>query len=240
MKRTDDGERESITAVVTGASRGIGLEIARSLRELCDSLILVATREESFSPEIKDEFSRNTEFYGADFTFSDSVKVLAEDIASKHPKIDILVNNAGVYLERPLSESDLGDLEKMIDVNVKAPIVFTRMMIEQLKKGSNSIVINISSIQAVRPTENLAAYAATKAALSTFSRVLRQELNPLGIRVTTLEPCGVNTWGASDPVNILDPKDIGELIKTILRQDPSVQIEEITLSAVTPIPRARV
>lgn len=77
---------------------------------------------------------------------------------------------------------------------------------------------------------NLAAYAASKAALSPFSDALRKEFNPLGIRVTTIEPSGVNTWGETNPVGLLSPTDVAELVKTIVLQNPSVQVNQIVIS----------
>jgi NADP-dependent 3-hydroxy acid dehydrogenase YdfG len=144
----------------------------------------------------------------------------------------VLVNNAGTYYEGPFSELQEAHLDSMLEVNVRAPIMLTRMLLDQIKAGESSLVVNISSVQASRPSENLAAYAGTKAALSAYSAALRKELNPLGIRVTTIEPSSVNTWSDPDPKQLLDPKDVAELVRMIVTQDPAVQIDEISISGI--------
>lgn len=226
MEQIHQAER---TVVITGASRGIGLEIARALKDTCGSLVLIASSTASFN-RVRDEFGPNVSFYGADFSSSNELQELASKLTVTHPRIDVLVNNCGVYTEASFSDTSAADLEKLLDVNARAPIVLTRLLLTQLQAGKDSIVINMSSVQASRPSENLAAYAASKAALSTFSTVLRRELNPLGIRVTTMEPGGVNTWEDPDPLGLLKPEHVAKIVLGILDLNPAVQIDEITIS----------
>jgi short-subunit dehydrogenase len=220
-----------LSVAVTGASRGIGLEIARSLKDISSNLSLVASSEESFK-SVRGEFGKDTQFYGADFSSVDAVAELAATLRGQHPQLDVLVNNCGVYSKAPFATLELPDIKKILDVNVTAAVALTRLLLDQLKAGSNAMIINISSIQASAPSEEHAVYAASKAALTIFSQGLRAELNPLGIRVTVLEPSGVNTWEDPNPAGLLTPTEVGQLVRTIVLQNPHCQIDEIRLSAI--------
>ncbi|MEY4669675.1 MAG: hypothetical protein RL518_2374 [Pseudomonadota bacterium] len=223
----DSANRERIAAI-TGASRGIGLAIAKALEPSFDRLVLIASSEKSFDG-VRGDFTDRAAFYWADFSSSTDLRRLAEELRGQYSHIDALVNNCGVYAEGPFAEADPEAISRMFDINAKAPMLLTRYLLDQLKDGSASLIINISSIQAIAKDSSLAAYAASKSALSTFSEALRKELNPLGIRVTCIEPSGVNTWGEQNPVKLLAPEDIASVIKSIMAMGSSVQINTVVV-----------
>lgn len=223
----DSGKKGKIAAI-TGASRGIGLEIAKALEPAFDRLVLIASSEKSFDG-IREGFSNKAAFHWADFSSTSDLRRLAEELQEQYGHIDALVNNCGIYAEGRFADADPEGISKLLDVNAKAPMLLTRYLLGQLKEGSNSLVINMSSIQAIAKDASLAAYAASKAAVSAFSEALRKELNPMGIRVTCLEPSGVNTWGEQNPVRLLAPADVANVIRSILAMAPSVQINTIVL-----------
>ena len=101
-KQSDKKQVNSINALITGASKGIGLTIARALINHCNKLVLVASSQESFSQKIKKEFGEKTEFYGADFSAKDGIEALAEDLAVKYDKFDVVINNAEFMLKAHL------------------------------------------------------------------------------------------------------------------------------------------
>lgn len=220
--------RERPKAVITGASRGIGLEIARAIAPTFE-LALVASRLESFDT-VRDNFDDHVRYFTADFRSLDEIGKLGEELAEDYPTLDLLVNNCGSYLKEPFDASSTAKVESLLSVNVGAVMVLTHRLIPSLKGGRAPLIINVSSIQAKDPSPQQALYAASKGALTTFSTSLRQELSSTGIRVTVLHPGGVNTWNG--PEKLLLPKDIGSLVLSVLTLAPHVHIEEITLSAI--------
>lgn len=218
------------TILVTGASRGIGLQTARTLKPLSSHLILAASHPESFDP-VRSEFGTNTSFYGLDLSSSDEIKFFCSDLSSGIDRLDVLINNCGIYLEKQLEESAVPEIEKQIDVNLRAPILLTQELLTLLEKGENPIVINISSISARLAPAGQSVYSAAKSGISAFSSSIRKELNPLGIRVTVIHPYAVNTWNDPDAERFLRPEDMGGLIRYIIETDINCQIDEVTLSA---------
>ncbi len=229
MNTNVTGEEPKRVAVITGASRGIGLELAKTLSPSFQSLALVASNESSFDT-VRDQFGSHVSLHWADFSSPSELRRLAAEISEVHDHIDVLIHNCGAYEQGPFEEASLDALERMLDVNARAPIALTRLLLDQLKKGTDALVVNMSSIQATNLDASLVSYAASKAALSAFSEGLRKELNPLNIRVTTIEPSGVNTWGEVNPIGLLSPADVAQVIKFIVDQDPRVQVNRIVLS----------
>lgn len=225
--------RQGLRALITGASKGIGLAVARALRPYCSEISLVASSEGSFD-NVREEFGDKTRFYAADFSNSDALRHLAADIAEKNHQLDVIVNNCGVYEEGPFRAASLLSLERMLDINTKAPITLIKLLLDQIERGTSPIVINISSIQAATKDDNLAVYAASKAALSAFSDALRKELNLRGIRVSVLQLSGVNTWNDPAPKDLLEPEQVATVVRDIVTAENNVQIQEITLSGLTP------
>jgi len=216
--------------IITGASRGIGLATARLLHPLAEQLVLVASRTDSFR-SVQGEFGSETSFHGADLSSPEEIQSFREELSSMLDRVDVLVNNCGVYLEKQLIESSLPEIQRQIDVNLRAPILLTHKLLPLLNKGCSPIVINISSIAALSTPTGQSVYSASKAAVTAFSNSLRKELNPRGIRVVVVHPAGVNTWNDPEPNKLLRPEDVGSLIKFILEVDKNCQIDEVTLSA---------
>ena len=216
--------------IITGASRGIGLATAKLLQPLAERLVLVASQQHSFR-SVQGEFGSETSFHGVDLSSPDEIQSFSEDLSSRLDRVDVLVNNCGVYLEKQLIESSLPEIQRQIDVNLRAPILLTHKFLALLNKGSSSIVVNISSIAAQSTPAGQSVYSASKAAVTAFSSSLRKELNPRGIRVTVIHPGSVNTWNDPEPNKLLRPEDVGSLVKFILEADKNCQIDEVTLLA---------
>lgn len=184
------------TALVTGASGGIGLELARLIAQDGYSLILVARSIDKLK-EIKSEFETNygvdVEFFGLDLTLESSLGILQKYIDENNPIIDILVNNAGIggygsFLDRTEEQND-----KMIDLNIKSLTHLTRMVLPGMVERRNGKILNLSSTAAFLPGPNQAVYFASKAYVLSLSQALDEELSGTGVSVTALCPGPVDT-----------------------------------------------
>ncbi|MFN7096516.1 MAG: SDR family oxidoreductase [Gammaproteobacteria bacterium] len=213
--------------VVTGASKGIGQAIVNTLHKDNYKLILIASSLESFK-----ERNPDITYIAADFTSSDDIDAAAESISKQFDHIDVLINNVGTYLGKPLADTELQEMRHLMDVNFAGPAHFTKRMLPLLSRGKHAQIINISSVAAKKHMAEMAAYAASKAAVTWFANSLRFELNQQGIRVTVLHPNSVNTWNDPHPELLLDPNNIANTVKFIIESDPKCQIEEMTITPV--------
>lgn len=218
------------TALVTGASRGIGLAIAKAIAPSVDNLIIVAKHRETLAKAASQIKGIKLTTIVADLENEKETLRLVGEVKKKSDRLDILINNAGVYIGKRFVKSSLEEINKMINLNFTAYIVLTNQLLPLLKKGTNPQVINISSCAANAQIFGEAVYSATKAAITTFSNVLRKELNGENIRVTAVQPWGVDTYPIPKPEFLLNPNEIGELVSYIVNRPPTVQIDLVELS----------
>lgn len=175
-------------AVVTGASKGIGREIAVLLAKKGYKLVLVS-RSESELKQLAEEFKNDTRYLAIDLSEIGAAKKVA-DFCHNLP-VSILVNNAGYGLWGNFEDEDVQQLLNMVQLNVNAVIELTFYLLPQLKKQP-SYILNISSTAAYQAVPTLAVYAATKAFVLSFSRALRIELKD-SVAVSCLCPGPTNT-----------------------------------------------
>ncbi|MGJ8623218.1 MAG: SDR family NAD(P)-dependent oxidoreductase [Yoonia sp.] len=184
----------SNTALITGASSGIGREFARLHASRGGDVIITARRGdtlEALKQELETDHSVTVTVVPLDLGAADGATKLYE--AVKGHKIDILINNAGyggqgAFLERDL-QSDLA----MIDLNVKALVSLTHMIARDMMANGGGKILNVSSTASYMPGPLQATYFATKAYVSSFSQALDAELRDKGVTVTALEPGLVET-----------------------------------------------
>lgn len=197
-------------ALITGASSGMGREYAKQIDKMkeCDEIWIVARREERLNV-LKDELSTVTRVLPFDLTDGVQLGSLIEAVKSSGAEVKYLVNAAGFGKFGDYSEVSLSDIEGMIDLNDKALTLITAALIPQMKRGSH--VIEMCSISAYLPLENMSVYAASKAYVLSYCYALRRELKKTGITVTAVCPGWVDTEFAAcahngDGVN--GPKDL--------------------------------
>ena len=197
-------------ALITGASSGMGREYAKQIDKMkeCDEIWIVARREERLNV-LKDELSTTTRVLPFDLTDSVQLGALIEAVKSSGAEVKYLVNAAGFGKFGDYSEVSLSDIAGMIDLNDKALTLITAALIPQMKRGSH--VIEMCSISAYLPLENMSVYAASKAYVLSYCYALRRELKKTGITVTAVCPGWVDTEFAAcahngDGVN--GPKDL--------------------------------
>ena len=185
------------TALITGASAGIGREIALQLAPLAGTLILAARRTdrlESLRAELLEINPTLRVFcHTADLSVPAQVDGLCKFVTDEGLDLDFLINNAGFGDVGSFESSDWSKLERMLQVNIVALTSLCHQLIPQLRRHRPGAILNVSSIASLLPIPNLAVYAATKAYVSSFSEGLRAELRGTGISVTHLCPGPVDT-----------------------------------------------
>ena len=173
-------------ALITGASSGIGRDIARELAGMGIDLVLAARRTERLM-ELKDELDVNTEIITCDLSKREECIKLYEK--TRHMEIDILVNNAGFGLFGEFSESELGREMEMIDVNICAVHILTKLFLRDFKEKDSGYILNVASSAAFLPGPLLSAYYATKAYVLRLSEAIYEELRREKSKVTISVLC---------------------------------------------------
>jgi len=145
-------------------------------------------------PESIDDLkASNVETVALDVTDEKSIKICVDSVMAKTGRIDMLVNNAGLLLIGPLVELETCELRRQFETNVLGLAALTRAVVPQMIKKKAGKIVNISSISGVLNTPFAGAYCSTKAAVTSFSDVLRMELAPFGIQVITVQPGGIQS-----------------------------------------------
>ncbi|AFK23144.1 SDR family oxidoreductase [Pyrococcus sp. ST04] len=184
--------------LITGSSSGIGLELARIFLNKGFEVIGVSRREVSLG-------ERYTHIV-ADLSRFEGIIKVREALGEK--KIDIMINNAGFGIVKPLLQHTWDEIEEIFRVNTISPVVLTKELLGNLKKGS-TVVFVISGAAFVK-TLDMPAYGASKSALHYLATILSSELKERGIKVLRVYPKQVNTdfWKGNAPRGSLDPKDV--------------------------------
>ncbi len=188
---------EGCTALITGASSGLGAEFARQLAPVARGLVLVARREDRLEAlreellEIQPQLQ--VEIYGADLAVEEQRTRLAGWLEERGIGIDFLINNAGLGDHGHFDSSDWGRVRSMIDVNIGALTHLTHLLLPSMLRSGRAAILNVSSVASFFPLPNMAVYSATKAYVTSLTEALAIELRPKGITVTALCPGPVPT-----------------------------------------------
>jgi len=172
--------------LITGASRGIGYEVATALAQKNHRVIAVA-RNKSNLQKLKKEAPDHIDFYTADLTSHEQLDTLNTYLSKEYEGIDVLINNAGALVNKPFSKLEKNDWQNMLDVNLLSVIDLTKMMLPMLTE--NSHIINISSMGGLQGSSKfpgLTAYSVAKGAVAILSECLAVELAESNIRVNAL------------------------------------------------------
>jgi short-subunit dehydrogenase len=187
-------------ALITGASKGIGREIALQLAELGYPLLLVSRNEAELSAlaeTIEKDYKVNALWLAVDLSTHTGAQQVADWCKKEPLKIEILINNAGYGL---WGNFDLLNLEaqlNMISLNVSAQVALTSLLLPTLKQEPQAYILNVASTAAYQAIPTLAVYAATKSFILSFSRALRYELKDSHVSVSCLSPGPTDTGFAS-------------------------------------------
>jgi NADP-dependent 3-hydroxy acid dehydrogenase YdfG len=240
------------TAVVTGASSGIGAATASTLAEVGAAVVLIARRTKRLAA-LADKISAcggTALALPADVTDHEQVRRAMDDAASAFGtgRIDILVNNAGVVLLGPAATAALDDWRSMVDVNLTALLACTHAALPHLVRAAEQAprgvadLVNIGSVVETRVLAINGVYAGTKRAVGAITESLRQELAPRHVRAAVVRPgavdVGPRTYQQPDlhvPENQqyrghrIDPRHIGNAIAYVVTRPREVAVHEITV-----------
>jgi len=175
--------------LITGASRGIGLEIARLLKAKGATIIGTARSEASLEAAVAELDMIPIVGDLSDPAVAD--RIIPEALESG--PIDVLINNAGIEIVGQVAEQASDELRSVIDVNLAVPIILARHVLPHMLERDRGRIVNISSMASVVNTPGWSTYSASKAGLSSFSRSLRSELAGTGVGVTVVEVGFVQT-----------------------------------------------
>jgi 3-oxoacyl-[acyl-carrier protein] reductase len=217
----------SRTLLVTGASRGIGLETARRFlrNDAALTKVFALARPSADFDDAVDELRSlarpgvEVVRYDVDLGDRDAVIDVVDRVAAEHGNVDLLVNNAGYTKPVPLQQVDFADFERTIAVNLYAPFTFVQ---ELLRRGNRfELIVNIASTAGINGRSGWLTYSASKAAVINMSEVMRSELAIYGTRVVCISPGRTATAlrrvlaPDEDPSTIMQPGDVAEVIEML-------------------------
>jgi NAD(P)-dependent dehydrogenase (short-subunit alcohol dehydrogenase family) len=181
------------TAVVTGASSGIGRAISEAFAEAGADLVLVGRDQERLAEAAATVRSRGgkVEPVAVELTGDEAPRVIVNGAIARFGRLDVLVNCAGIFEPQPFETQPLESFDRQMAVNVRAPFALTQAALPHLRAGG--AVINISSIAGHSGFPHSAAYCASKGAVELLTRALAAELGPMGIRVNCVAPGNIRT-----------------------------------------------
>ena len=220
------------SALVTGGSSGIGLAIARALRDDGYALTLVARR-----PEPLEAAAAELDAHGVPANLGnpdECVRVVAAH-AEHHGGMDVLVNCAGIGIGGSFADQDTKKIDLQLDVNLAATLVVTREALPLLR-ASRGQIVTLASIAGTIPTPGLAVYGATKAALIAWTSSLNREEAENGIRATAISPGFVATrmteWTGLPEEEQISTDDVVSLVRTVLALSPMARVPNIVVERI--------
>jgi NADP-dependent 3-hydroxy acid dehydrogenase YdfG len=230
-------ELEGQAAIVTGAGRGIGRAVALALAAEGAAVALAArTRLElaAVATEVRERGGRALAI-PTDVASAEAVDALVEQASAALGRVDLLVTAAGVASFGPLIGTKPADWDPMLAVNLRGAMLCCRAVLPVMVRQRGGTIVNLASIAARRPIAGAAVYAATKAGLVAFSRVLAEEMRAEGVRVGVLAPGAVDTplWDsipdAPDRGRMLKPEDVARAVVLMAALPRHASLEDLTL-----------
>ena len=219
-------------ALVTGASRGLGLAIAEALSERGFHLVLAA-RDRRALDRIASRLPNSTAV-ACDVREPKAVAQLA-DVVRRRKRLDVLVNNAGIAgPSQPIASLDFATWREVIDTNLHGTFLVTQALMPFLGKGS--VIVNNLSIAARVSFPGMAAYNASKRGVMAFTETLREELRPRGVRVVALLPGASATgiwrqfWPDAPRSRMLSPRTVAQAVVFVATQPANANVDELVIA----------
>jgi NAD(P)-dependent dehydrogenase (short-subunit alcohol dehydrogenase family) len=216
-------------ALVTGGSSGIGLAIARMLRDDGYELTLASRRPESVQAAAAELGAMAV---AADVGSAEDCARLVDEHRERYGRLDVLVNSAGVGFAGTIEDLAAKHADLQLGVNLRGLFLVTQAAIPLLRE-SHGWIVNIASIAGKGPAPGLAIYGATKAAVISLTRSLNEELDADGVRAIALCPAFVDTpmaqWSGIPADEMIRPEDCAEVVRMVLRLSPHARVPEVVI-----------
>jgi len=216
-------------ALVTGGSSGIGLAIARVLKDEGFDLTLVSRRAEKVEAAAAE---LGATAIAADVAKAEDCERLVAEHRERHGRLDMLVNSAGVGIAGTVDSLPAKHLDLQLGVNLRGLFLVTQAAIPLLRE-SRGWIVNLASIAGTVPTPGLATYGATKAAVISLTRSLNEELDGAGVRACAICPAFVDTpmaeWSGIPADEMIRPEDCAEVVRMLLRLGPHARVPQVVI-----------
>ncbi len=222
-------------SLVTGASRGIGLALARTLGRMGSKLALCA-RDAARLSGAAAELERSgfpVLAVPADLTHPDEITLLVKKTEASLGSIDILINNAGIGYFAPVQDTSEANWDAVLDTNLKAVFLLCRLVVPGMMARRTGHIVNIASLAGKSAFAGGATYCASKWGLLGFTQSMAEDLRPFGIRVSAVCPGTVRTefspHSGKAAEKMLQPDDVAHAVEMILSEAPQSFISEVVL-----------
>ena len=226
-----------MNVVITGASKGLGKSIAVKFASAGHNLVLISRNPRTLSDTVGELQSAhpavNIRYKTFDLSNKKDAEAAGTWILSLEQPIDILVNNAGQFIPGSVYNEPDGALEEMLQHNLISAYHLTRTVLPSMINRKSGHIFNMCSIASFQAYPNGGAYSISKYALAGFSRNLREEMKPFGIKVTTVYPGATYTdsWASSgiEADRLMDPADVSDMIFAASQLSVRACVEDIIL-----------
>jgi len=220
------------TVLITGASKGLGRELALAFAKSGVDVI-VHGRDEGDLAEVERRVTAcgvTCEVVRGELTDEETLDRL--ELAGSRAEVEVLVNNAGIYWNESLAEMTPSSLRRVLDVNLVAPILLTQRLLPVFKKNGSGLVVSINSFAGLQGSDGEAAYCASKHGLRGFTRSFRFEALRDQVLVLDVYLGAMNTDMAAnrkDPEKCIQPAEVADLILDLCRDYRSMRLDEVHL-----------
>lgn len=226
-----------MNVVITGASKGFGRSLAEQFASQGHNLFICSRSETALYKTVEDLLRYYPDVQvkanAFDLSVKEQAKAFGNWVLSFGMPVDVLINNAGLFDPGSVHNEPEGNLEHMLNVNLFSAYHLTRTIIPQMMQQKSGHIFNMCSIASLHAYNNGGAYSISKYALAGFSRNLREEMKPHGIKVTAIYPGAAYTdsWAGSgvDPKRIMEAKDIATMVYAASQLSPQACVEDIIL-----------
>src|SRR5579864_1482655 len=219
-------------ALITGGSSGIGLAIARMLRDEGYELTLASRRPEKVQAAAEE---LGAVAVAADVGDAADCKRLVAEHRERFGRLDVLVNSAGVGIAGVVEDLPAKHFDLQVGVNLRGLFLVTQAAIPLLRE-SRGWIVNLASIAGTLPTPGLATYGATKAAVISLTSSLNRELDADGVRAIAICPEFVDTpmaqWSGIDPAEMIRPEDCAAVVRMALQLSPHARVPQVVIERV--------
>tara|TARA_B100000676_G_scaffold110529_3_gene110455 strand:+ start:724 stop:1473 length:750 start_codon:yes stop_codon:yes gene_type:complete len=227
--------------LITGATGGIGKEIAKELAAHSCNLFLTSTNKTKLS-KLKTQLQKinkniRIEFFASDLTINTNITSFFNYVDNNFNPIDIVINSAGVFMIKSIEKSTINDFDNAMNLNVKLPFLLSKQFSKNMIKKKWGRIVMIGSSSSYSGFENGSIYCTTKHSLLGLSRALNVELKKKNIRVLSISPASTQTKMAKistdqDFTTFLNPKEVAQYVSHVLSFDNEMIVDESRLNRV--------